>query len=611
MHNIPFHLPLHANQDFSRASQSGSRNHGDFTLHSQAGESSSADLPAEFGTISGPRILTRAYKRSMDAAFGSPQPQEFASKRRRTGGANRKVTGKENRAVLPAPVSAPLASTPIRYQAPQASSAATKTNAGVPRMLTLLENALSQDDDVATGATRRFLLFPVESGINIANFIEGLKVLVLHASLRKHALPGFSANQIFRKGVSQIKCAAMSSVAHKRSGDSRKLMLSQVKKILFAPGTPGEFIELGEVYRQDKPVLNQARPKKHTCYYALKEMGVLTEIKNAIRRKDSPESKLSCQKRIEAMRLRMQETDVAEHEFLSRPENAMLGQAISPRSVLLAKLEAKQRITVDEVSKALSEYVGSPDQIRTFIRLVHACSMHLTVPAHQVDGFDAVALVRLAGILLLAQQQRCESAWGQEAAIRFNAEVTRYRLDASTPVEYLVAAQAAADPVAHPRVIDLSYAKATIENGINLLASIGAINAILSSATWLQDFGKASYEELLAECVLPPQADVMMLNSEEIVMAEIAPASAHFSLIENTTATTTTTRTITTDAFTNPIATPLAAVAVAQAEAAIPFIAPAGQIAVNGVHPAPQAQAPVARDARSLFSIERIVNKRS
>jgi hypothetical protein len=277
---------------------------------------------------------------------------------------------------------------------------------------------------------------------------------------------------------------------------------------------------------------------------------------------------------------------------------------------------------VDEVRKALSEYIESLDQIRAWIRLVHACSLHLSLPSNQVDGFDDIALVRLASVLLGNQQRRWRTVRGNEEAIKFRIEVERYRLDASTPVEHVVAARAAASFKAHPRAIDLHYAEVTIENGMALFAPIGAVDAILSSPAWEQDFGKESYEELLAACAAPVQAEVTALDSDAIVIAEIASMSPRLSSTENTSATTTTsttnatTTTTTTTATTTADfiaanATPSVAAPVGQAGAAIAFIPPAGQVAGNGNFPAPQAQARMARDARSLFSIERIVNKRS
>jgi hypothetical protein len=106
---------------------------------------------------------------------------------------------------------------------------------------------------------------------------------------------------------------------------------------------------------------------------------------------------------------------------------------------------------------------------------------------------------------------------------------------------------------------------------------------------------------------------------ESALMTGIAsmPMPARLSSTENTTTTTTTTTarttatTTTTADFIASIAVPPVAAPVAQAEAAIPFTYPAGQMAGNGIYAAPRAQASVARDAKSLFSIESIVNKRS
>jgi hypothetical protein len=621
MNNVTSDFPSYTHQDFHQASPFDSNNQGNFTLHGQTGEPGSADPAIEPGTTGRPRMLTRGRKRSLDTAFGSLPLQGSASKHSRTGRDKLTSAGKENVAVLSVPVSTPIASMQIRYRPPKASAAASRAYADVLSVPDLLENALSPDDVIAARSTSEFLGLPLRPGIEFANFIEGLKILVMHASLRERTLPDISADEIFRAGMSRIKNAALSTVQPEVPINSSELMLSQAKELLFALDTPREFVELANVHRLKKPGQKKQDKKRnpnglHACFYALKNLGVLSDIKRAIKSKDSPESQLSCQKRIDAMRLRMLEKEVAKAEFPVQPDSASMASAISPRSSLIAKLEAKQRITVDEVRQALSQYIESLDQIRAWIRLVHACSLHLSLPSNQVDGFDAVALVRLASVQLGNQQQRWRTVRGNEEARKFGREVERYRLDASTPVEHVVAARAAANYKAHPRTIDLNYADATIENGIRLFAPIAAVNAILSSSAWAQDFGKESYEELLAECAAPMQAEAMALDSDAIVMAEIASmpprlGRPRLGSTENTTATTTTTTTATTTVdFIAAIATPAVAAPVAQAEAAIPFTPAAGQVAGNGNHPAPQAQAAMARNARSLFSIESIVNNR-
>ena len=433
---------------------------GDSAVCRETREAGSAGRFIELGAMAMPGIRVTSRKRSPEAAFGTPPLQESASKRSRAGGDKQTTSASENNSVLPAPVSTPLASTPIRYRAPAAYPSTPTVNAGIAAMLVLLEKALSEDDDVAKRATRKFLYLPLEPGVKIANFIEGLKVLVLHAGLRTTPLPGISADDIFQKGVSRLKTAAMGTVEPRRCGDRGKLMLGQVKKMLFAPGTPREFIRLGDSYRQDKPDADQSRQQKHTCYYALKEMGVLTEIKSAIKRDTSPESALSCQERIEAMWLRLHEADVAQPGFPAQPDYASLALAGLPRAHGIAR----------------------------------------------------------------------------------------------------------------------------------------------------QDSGKQPFEEMLAEYILRPQADVMAFDNDHIVMAEIAPVPACPGRTENTTTTTTTTTTTPTADFTAAIAARPVAAAMAQAEAAITLMPPAGGRAPDGIHPAPQA--PVARDARSLFSLESIVNKR-
>jgi hypothetical protein len=443
MNNVHFHFTSYTNQDSHKASTSDSGDPGDSTLQSQTGEPRSPGRFIELGTTAIPGIRTRVCKRSLNAAFGSLPPQASASKRSRTGGDHLTTGGAENTAVFSAPVFTPRASMPIVYKASEASSAASQADAGVPFILNLLENALSQDDVIARRSICEFLRLPLEPGTKIANFIEGFKILVLYASVRKRALPGLSADEIFCAGVSRIKSATIASVESKRSANTSKLMLSQAKTMLFAPGTPRKFIKLAEKHRLDKPVSEESEPRKHACFYALKGLGVLTEIKNATKRKSSPETRLSCQKRIEAMRLRMQERDVAESEFPAHPANAGLVPAISPRGDVVA-----------------------PDS-------------------------DAILMTGMASM----------------------------------------------------------------------------------------------------------------------------PMPARLSSTENTTTTTTTARTTatttTTADFIASIAVPPVAAPVAQAEAAIPFTYPAGQMAGNGIYAAPRAQASVARDAKSLFSIESIVNKRS
>jgi hypothetical protein len=614
MNNAHFHFPSYTNQDFRGSSTSDTIDPGDATSHSQTGESTSPGRSVETGTTALPGLRVSVAKRSLNAAFGDLPPQGPAAKRSRTGTDNLARSCADNTATFSAPVFIPHASIPIVSKAPETSFPASNVRADVLSMLDLLENALSQDDEIATRHTYKFLDFQFKAGTELASFIEGLKILVMHAARRRgRPLPGMTADDIFRKGVSRLKIECIATVHSKSSPEIIKLMLSQTKKLLFAPGTPREFIDLAEAQRLDKPVNENCAEKSHTCHYALKALGVFTVIKSAFKRKNSTDGELSCQKRIEAMRLQIPKKDTAESGFSPYPDTASSAPAaISARSNLIAKLEARQKVTEDEVGRALSEYIESLDEVRHWIRLAHACSRHLSMPSNQVDGFDAVALVRLASVRLLNQQQRWRSVRGKEEARMFGMEVERCRLDASTPVEHFFAAQAAADLKAHPRAIDLIYAETTIRAGMYLFAPTAAVDAILVSPTWQENFGTKPYEKLLAECVLPKGADVTAPDSKAIATDGIASALASPGNTENTTVTTPAATTITTTMATADsiaaIATSPLVAPVAQAEAAIWFTPPAGQAAANGFHAARQESAPVARDTR--FSIEKMVNKR-
>lgn len=614
MNNAHFHFPSYTNQDFRGASRSDTSDPGDATSHSQTSDPKLPGRSVEPGATALPSLRASVAKRSLNAAFGDLPIQGSTAKRSRTGTDNLARSCAENTATFSAPVFIPHGSIPIGSKAPETSSPASGVRAGVHSMLNLLENALSQDDEIATRHTYKFLDFQFKPGTELASFIEGLKILVMHAPRRRgRPLPGMTADDIFRKGVSRLKTECIATVSSKSSPETIRLMLSQTKKLLFAPGTPREFIDLAEAQRLDKPVNEDSAEKSHTCHYALKALGVFSVIKSAFKRKNSMESELSCQERIEAMRLQVPTKDTAESELPLYSDSASSAPAaISARSNLIAKLEARQKVTVDEVGRALAEYIESPDEVRHWIRLTHACSMHLSMPSNQVDGFDAVALVRLASVRLLNQQQRWRAARGKEEARRFGMEVERYRLDASTPVEHFFAAQAAADLKAHPRAIDLSYAETTIRAGISLFAPTSAVDAILVSPIWQENFGTKPYEKLLAECVLPTGADVKAPDSKAIATDGIASELASPGNSENTTVTTltaiTTTTTMATADSIAAIATSPFVAPVAEAEAAIWLTPPAGQGAANGFHAARQESAPVARDTR--FSIEKMVNKR-
>ena len=246
-------------------------------------------------------MLTKGCKRSLDAAFGSLPPQGSASKRSRTGGDKLTRAGEENVAVLSAPVSNPIASMQIKYRPPKVSAAVSRAYAGVLSMPDLLENALSPDDVIAAWSTCEFLGLPLRPGIGFANFIEGLKILVMHAGLRRPSLPDWSGDRIFNVGISRIAAACTKLCEPGQAAAERAEMRLQMKTALFAEGTPHDFIRLATALWKSTKKERRADPTLTHSYGSLKELGIFNELK-AINRATVIGSQLSSHERLDAMR---------------------------------------------------------------------------------------------------------------------------------------------------------------------------------------------------------------------------------------------------------------------------------------------------------------------
>ena len=203
-----------------------------------------------------------------------------------------------------APVSVTFSASPVPsagfLKGPQVPSGA-KAAAGSLSMLDMAERGLSADDQAAKMHIRLFLNSTLKSGATLLNFIECLKMLTTHATLRKPSLGFWSSSRIFCEGLSRIAAACKTIDGSGRAQADRATMRRQMKNVLFGEGTPSHFIDLAtSVWKSDKEA-RLADPLLMTSYGSLKELGVFKALK-AINRAGVMESRLSCQERLDAMR---------------------------------------------------------------------------------------------------------------------------------------------------------------------------------------------------------------------------------------------------------------------------------------------------------------------
>ncbi|WP_194715193.1 hypothetical protein [Noviherbaspirillum soli] len=202
------------------------------------------------------------------------------------------------------PVSCTFSTLPVPcpglLQAPQVSSGAKVSAAGLS-MLDIAERGLDADDQMANMHIRLFLNSTLKSGATFLNFVECLKILTTHTTLRKPS-PGFwSSSRIFCEGLSRIAAACKTIDGSGRVQADRATMRRQMKNALFGEGTSIQFIDLAISVWQSNRKARLADPILATSYASLKELGVFRELKK-ISRAGVVESSLSYQERLDAMR---------------------------------------------------------------------------------------------------------------------------------------------------------------------------------------------------------------------------------------------------------------------------------------------------------------------
>lgn len=361
----------------------------------------------------------------------------------------------------------------------------------------LIEGAMSSDDKTAISFINKFLALPIVPGPDFAEFIEGWKILTSHAANRQPPLQEWEGGEVFCEGLSRIKRACIG-----RQKTDQDTIRNQIKMLLFAPGTPVRFIKYAEYLRESKIDARNADATLATAYNVLTTINLLTEIKAANRRSRCETEDLSCQQRVDAMRTRLAQ-QAAAVQGLIPPGTAGLTSASNGHTSfkgLIAMLESSERIGFAQVNSALLEPVQTLEQIPSRIRMVQACCVHLSMAAHQVDGFDAIALIRLAGVRLEAQAARFRKMNGNDVATEFRRAVKTQILDADTPHEYIVAAQAAHELVKQPREVDSKFNILVLKRGLSLVASAKDFEGFINRPDWMSKSGHKPYETLLAEC---------------------------------------------------------------------------------------------------------------
>ncbi len=296
MYAIPS-LPLHANDAYGIPAKSAKETQGSPLLRSQpGGPTSSVSLTAfaperAFGTSRTPA------KRPYDAALADLSPhgsspgtageacrvpgEQPLPKRIRTDDATPAVMD-ASRSESEAPVSVTFSASPVPsagfLKGPQVPSGA-KAAAGSLSMLDMAERGLSADDQAAKMHIRLFLNSTLKSGATLLNFIECLKMLTTHATLRKPSLGFWSSSRIFCEGLSRIAAACKTIDGSGRAQADRATMRRQMKNVLFGEGTPSHFIDLAtSVWKSDKEA-RLADPLLMTSYGSLKELGVFKALK--------------------------------------------------------------------------------------------------------------------------------------------------------------------------------------------------------------------------------------------------------------------------------------------------------------------------------------------
>lgn len=310
---------LHTHSNYGISAQSASAAQGIPVLRSQPAEPISAVSLTAFTSERGFSKPCMPAKRSHEAAFANFSPQGnwpgTASEANRVPGKQllpkRMRTDDEVAAVMDAPrseseapVSDPFSASPVASPnlllAPQVSPGAKVAHSGLT-MLDMTERGLSADDQVAKINIRLFLDSTLKPGATFLNFIECLKMLTTHATLRKPSLGIWSSSRIFCEGLSRIAAACKPTNGSGQFQADRATMRRQMKNALFGEGTPIHFINLATSVWKSNKKARLADPILATSYGSLKELGVFRELKT-INRVDVMESRLSCQERLDAMR---------------------------------------------------------------------------------------------------------------------------------------------------------------------------------------------------------------------------------------------------------------------------------------------------------------------
>ncbi|HEX8883754.1 MAG TPA: hypothetical protein VF797_04630 [Noviherbaspirillum sp.] len=423
-------------------------------------------------------LLPRAAKRSHETAFGILPPSDHLHGTPRQG------------SVMPG---AEPAVKRIRTAVPNAVE-----HLSLPD---LIEGAMSTDDETAISFFKRFLAWSIVPGPDFAEFIEGWKILASHAADRQPPLQGWGIDKVFCEGMSHIRdaCAGVSGSGKANEDAIRE----QMEVHLFDQGTPTQFIKYAEDVRRHRRDAGDAKATYSIARKAIVKFTLLTSIKVAHRRLSRETEDLPCQQRVDAMRTRLAERPAAAAPDLFRPGAAGLTSAnVGHTSFkgLLALLEKGERIGLAHVNSALLEHIQTLEQIPSRIRMVQACSIHLGMASNRVDGFDAVALIRLAGVRLEAQAVRYGHANGNGAATKFRHAVKTQILDADTPHEYIHAARAAHEWGEQPREVDDRFSIEGLKKGLKLVASTADLEGFVNTPDWMKNSGRKSYEMLLAEC---------------------------------------------------------------------------------------------------------------
>ena len=314
MNAIPS-LSLHTNNNSSGNSPKPVREaQASPSLRSRPSELTPAAPRAGLASVPSLSTLSTPAKRSYETALGSLPPYsnwlETASQAGRLPGEaplpKRRRTGDETPVVMDAswsgseaPLSGRFSSLPapslFLLQAPMA---------GRLSGLDIIERALSADDQTANVHIQLFLESTLAPGITFTTFVEGLKILTMHAALRRPSLQNWPPARIFREGISLIGAACTRICGPGQAAADRATMRGQMKAALFAQGTPHNFIMLATAAWRSTKKARREDQTLATSYYVLKELGVFSKLK-AINDASVVESQLSCHERLDAMRMQL------------------------------------------------------------------------------------------------------------------------------------------------------------------------------------------------------------------------------------------------------------------------------------------------------------------